>query len=202
MPSCACGLSVCRKARFSGAITSLVHCAARLAPRANSRRGISPVTARSWLPARHTAVCSRASSTHTSGSAPYPTRSPRHHSSAASLAATASSVASNACRLPWMSEMTATFIACGGAAAGALLVLWAGLRTAILGQGLDSLARTPLGIVVLHRVDQLAHEAGREVHARDHHARHLLGLHLVIDARKGDGELVVGVADVGEVGVY
>src|SRR5207249_6555513 len=128
----------------------------------------------------------------------------RHHSSAASLAATASSVASNAWRLPCMSEMTATFIAVAVSGRGALLVLclWPCLRPAVLGQVLDALARAPLGVVVLHRVDQLAHEARREVDARDDHARHLLGLDLVIDAREGDRELVVGVAHVREVRVH
>ena len=41
-----------------------------LAPSEKSSSGISPVTARSWFPARHTAACSRASSTQASGSAP------------------------------------------------------------------------------------------------------------------------------------
>jgi hypothetical protein len=41
-----------------------------------------------------------------------------------------------------------------------------------------------------------------EVDARDDHAGHLVGLDLVVDAREGHRELVVGVADVGEVGVY
>src|SRR5271157_1154513 len=76
------------------------------------------------------------------------------------------------------------------------------LAAAVLGQVLDALAGAPLGVVVLHRVDQLAHESRREVHARDDHARNLVGLDLVVYAGEGDGELVVGVADVGEVGVY
>ncbi len=76
------------------------------------------------------------------------------------------------------------------------------IPAAILGQVLDALAGAPLGVVVLHRVDQLAHEARGEVDAGDDHARNLFGLDLVVDAREGHRELVVGVADVGEVGVY
>src|ERR1700684_1571497 len=182
-------------------MTSLVHCAARLAPSENSSSAISPVTPRSWVPARHTAACSRASHTPASGSAAYTTRAPRHHSSAASLAATASRVASKACRLACMSEMTATFIAVADCCA-ALLLLRAGLRPAVLGQVLDALAGAPLGVVVLHRVDQLAHEARGEVHAGHNHAWNLLGLDLVVDPREGDGELVIGVTDVREVRVY
>ena len=45
-------------------------------PRGRTRRGRARrMTPRSWLPARHTAAWSRASSTQASGSAPYPTRS-------------------------------------------------------------------------------------------------------------------------------
>src|SRR5271157_4628154 len=101
-----------------------------------------------------------------------------------------------------MSEMTATFIAVAACCPAALLLLRAGLRTAVLGQILDALAGAPLGVVVLHRVDQLAHEARGDVDTRDDHARNLLGLDLVVDASESDGELVVGVADVGEVRVY
>src|ERR1700722_739266 len=129
--------------------------------------------------------------------------SPRHQSSEASLSATASSTASNACRLAWMSETTATFIGPGPSnGAAPLLVGFPGLGTAVLGQVLDALAGAPLRVVVLHRVDQLAHEARREVHARDDHARHLLGLDLMVDPGEGHRELVVGVADVREVRVY
>ena len=70
-----------------------------------------------------------------------------------------------------------------------------------LGQIPDALTGRPLGVVVLHRVDQLAHEARREVDARDDDPRHLDVVHLVIDARERHGELVVGVADVREVRV-
>ena len=70
-----------------------------------------------------------------------------------------------------------------------------------LGQLPDALARRPLGVVVLHRVDQLAHEARREVDAGDDDARHLVVVDLVVDAREGDRELVVRVADVREVRV-
>ena len=66
---------------------------------------------------------------------------------------------------------------------------------------LDALAGVPLGVVVLHRVDQLAHEARREVDAGDDDAGDLLVLDLVVDAREGDRELVVRVADVREVRV-
>ena len=70
-----------------------------------------------------------------------------------------------------------------------------------LGQALDALASLPAGVVVLERVDQLAHEARREADARDDDAGDLAGLDLVVDAREGDRELVVGVADVREVRV-
>src|SRR5690349_18056993 len=58
-----------------------------------------------------------------------------------------------------------------------------------LGQVLDALAGAPLGVVVLHRLDQLLHEAGRQVDAGDHHARYLLLLDLVVDPGEVDGEL-------------
>ncbi len=70
-----------------------------------------------------------------------------------------------------------------------------------LGQVLDPLGRLPLREVVLHRVDQLTHEAGRHAHARDDDPGDLFLLDLVVDAREGDRELVVRVADVGEVRV-
>src|SRR3712207_8563987 len=63
----------------------------------------------------------------------------------------------------------------------------------------DAFARLPLVEVVLHRVDELAHEARAEVDARHHDARDLLVVDLVVDARERDGELVVGVAHVREV---
>src|SRR5437588_7223229 len=112
----------------------------------------------------------------------------------------AASAASSAGRFACTSEMTATFT---GAiyrppqAAGLLLVA----VLVELGQVLDALLRLPLGVVVTHRIDQLLHEAGREVDPRHDDARHLLVLDLVVDPGEGDGELVVGVADVGEVGV-
>jgi STE24 endopeptidase len=72
---------------------------------------------------------------------------------------------------------------------------------AVLRQVLDSLAGLPLRVVVLHRVDQLAHELGRQVDPADDHPGDLLVLDLVIDASERHRELVVRVADVGEVGV-
>src|ERR1700704_4826920 len=51
--------------------------------------------------------------------------------------------------------------------------------TAVLGQVLDPLPGLPLGEVVLHRVDQLAHELRREVHAGGDDAGDLLLLDLV-----------------------
>ena len=70
-----------------------------------------------------------------------------------------------------------------------------------LGQVLDPLAGLPLGVVVLHGVDQLAHELRREVDARHDDAGDLLVLDLVVDTGERDRELVVRVADVGEVRV-
>src|ERR1700730_11238209 len=101
-----------------------------------------------------------------------------------------------------MSEMTATFMRVAVDARATLLLLWPGLRPAVLGKVLDALAGAPLGVVVLHRVDQLAHEARGHVHAGDDHAGNLLGLDLVVHPGEGDRELVVGVADVCEVRVY
>ena len=72
----------------------------------------------------------------------------------------------------------------------------------VLRQQLDALAGRPLRVVVLQRVDQLAHEERREVDAHDGDAGHLGVFDLVVDAREGDRELVVGVADVGEVRVH
>ena len=76
------------------------------------------------------------------------------------------------------------------------------LTPAPLGQVLDALAGLPLRVVVLHRVDQLVHELGAQVDARDDDAGDLVVLHLVVHARKRDRELVVGVAYVREVRVY
>ena len=89
---------------------------------------------------------------------------------------------------------------------GLLLVvvrrLFDSLTAAPLGQVLDALAGLPLRVVVLHRVDQLVHELGAQVDARDDDAGDLVVLHLVVHARKRDRELVVGVAYVREVRVY
>src|ERR1700677_1397803 len=125
-----------------------------------------------------------------------------------------------------MSEMTATFIPAGYEHRGAarawspfckspassryggrahrsnLVRAGPGLVSPVLGQVLDALAGAPLRVVVLHRVDQLAHEARGQVDAGDHDTGDLLRLDLVVDAGEGDGELVVGVADVSEVRVY
>src|SRR3954471_13405383 len=70
-----------------------------------------------------------------------------------------------------------------------------------LGQALDALAGSPLAVVVLQRVDQLAHETSGEVDPRDDHAGDLLLLDLMVDAGEGDAELVVRVRDVREVRV-
>ena len=59
----------------------------------------------------------------------------------------------------------------------------------------------PLGPVVLHGVDQLAHERGERFTRDDDDAGHLAVLDLVVDARERDRELVVGVRDVREVRV-
>jgi STE24 endopeptidase len=82
-------------------------------------------------------------------------------------------------------------------------VLGAALRRARrhLGQVLDALRGAPLGPVVLHRVDQLAHELGRQVEPGDDDAGHLALLDLVVHAGERDAELVVRVRDVGEVRV-
>src|SRR3954464_3790545 len=70
-----------------------------------------------------------------------------------------------------------------------------------LGQALDALAGSPLAVVVLQRVDQLAHEAGGEVDPGDDDAGNLLLLNLVVHAGERDAELVVGMRDVREVRV-
>ena len=70
-----------------------------------------------------------------------------------------------------------------------------------LGEVPDSLPGRPLRPRVLHRVEQLAHEAGRHVHAGDDDARDVAVLDLVVDARERERELVVREADVREVRV-
>src|SRR5215218_9364093 len=70
-----------------------------------------------------------------------------------------------------------------------------------LGKVPDPFAARPLRPRVLHRVHQLAHEAGRHVDARDDGTGHVALVDLVLDAGERDGELVVGEADVGEVRV-
>src|SRR6185312_7051680 len=102
----------------------------------------------------------------------------------------ASSTASNAWRFAWTSATIATRIARAGALLARLV------RAVELGEVLDPLARLPLRVVVLHRVDQLAHETRREVDARDDDAGDL-----VVHAREGDRELVLRVAHVREVRV-
>ena len=54
----------------------------------------------------------------------------------------------------------------------------------ILRQALDALAGAPLGVVVLHGVDQLAHEARGEVDARHDDPGDLVVLHLVVHPRE------------------
>ena len=68
----------------------------------------APSTARSWLPARQSAQRSRTRSAQASGSAPYPSTSPRHQISSTAAASIASSTASSAARLAWMSVIAAT----------------------------------------------------------------------------------------------
>jgi hypothetical protein len=58
-------------------------------------------------------------------------------------------------------------------------------RTLELGKALYRLARLPLGEVVLHRLDQLAHERRREVQACHRDARDLGILDLVVDPAGG-----------------
>jgi STE24 endopeptidase len=65
----------------------------------------------------------------------------------------------------------------------------------------DPLAVRPLRPGVGHGVHQLAHEALRHVHPGDDRSGDVPLVHLVLDAREGDRELVVGEADVGEVRV-
>src|SRR3954453_21419270 len=146
--------------------------------------------------------------------------SPRHQISCTSSRSTSDRTASRAWMLPWMSERTAMRIGRSSPRGyrglrrprppDRSLARFSGrrrrrvlgvLRPVVLGQVLDPLAGLPLGEVVLHGVDQLAHELRRQVHARDDHAGHLLVLDLVVDPGEGDGELVVGVADVREVRV-
>ena len=63
----------------------------------------------------------------------------------------------------------------------------------------DPLAGLPFRPGVLHRVDQLAHELVRDVHARDEHAGDLAALCLVLDPEEVERELVLREADVPEV---
>src|SRR5262249_45280501 len=70
-----------------------------------------------------------------------------------------------------------------------------------LGEVLDALDGRVLRPAVVESLDQLLRELLRHVHACHHHAGHLAVLDRVVDAREGDGELVVGEADVREVGV-
>src|SRR5450756_2045325 len=66
----------------------------------------------------------------------------------------------------------------------------------------DVLGRLPLAVVVGHGVEQLLEKARREVDAADDDAVHLARLlALVVETHERDRELVVRVADVGEVGV-
>src|SRR5215210_8605377 len=74
-------------------------------------------------------------------------------------------------------------------------------RRRVLGEVPDRLAARPLPPRVVHRVHQLAHEAARHVDARDDRPRYVALLDLVLDAREGQRELVVRVADVRKVGV-
>src|SRR5258707_11925485 len=83
-----------------------------------------------------------------------------------------------------------------GASESTLLV--ARLR---LAEGADSLGRLPLRPRVLHRRDQLLHEARRGVHARHDGAGDVALLDLVLAPRKRERELVAREADVGEVRV-
>ena len=86
---------------------------------------------------------------------------------------------------------------------GQALAPLAELRPVVdLGQALDALRRAPLGPVVLHGVDQLAHRLRGDRHAGDDDARHLVVLDLVVHARERQRELVVGVRDRREVRVY
>src|SRR4051794_6896567 len=121
--------------------------------------------------------------------------SPRHHSSSYPSRPACSSTASSACRLLWTSDMTATRKSWWLGGVGVVFAV-------VLGQQLDALPRRPLRVVVLQRVDQLAHEERRQVDPHDRDTGHLGALDVVVDARERDRELVVRVADVGEVRVH
>src|SRR3954453_11399484 len=135
--------------------------------------------------------------------------SPRHQISCTSSRSTSDKTASRAWRLPWMSERTAMRMRRSAVrrcrpAGQAIAEARRSARRAgvgrvvgatVLGQVLDALARLPLGVVVLHRVDELAHELRRQVDAGDDDAGDLLVLDLVVDAGERDGELVLRVAD-------
>lgn len=75
------------------------------------------------------------------------------------------------------------------------------VAVARLGQLADPFARGPLLVIVLHGVQELAHESRGQIHPTDDDARDLLVLNLMIDSGERDRELVVGVRDVREVGV-
>src|SRR3954465_1292092 len=121
--------------------------------------------------------------------------SPSDHSSSTPVEPACSMTASSACRLAWTSDMTATRKGAGLGGVGVVVAV-------VFRQQLDALAGRPLRVVVLERVDQLTHEERCEIDAHDRNAGHLRPLHVVIDARERDRELVVGMADVGEVGVH
>ena len=90
-------------------MTSCVQRAASAAPRENSSSDSSPVTARSWLPARQTSACSRdepAAVVGVGAVADEVAQAP--DLLAPGCAAMSASTASKAWRLPWMSETMAT----------------------------------------------------------------------------------------------
>src|SRR5207249_8525122 len=70
-----------------------------------------------------------------------------------------------------------------------------------LRQVLDALDGRVLRPAVVERVEQLLRELLRHVDARDDDPGDLALLDRVVDAGEGQRELVVGEADVGEVGV-
>src|SRR5262245_36047688 len=65
----------------------------------------------------------------------------------------------------------------------------------------DVLPARPLRVRVVHRVEKLVHEARGHVHAGHDYSGHVAFLDLVVEAREGQRELVVGEADVREVRV-
>ena len=147
----------------SGSMTSCVQRAASAAPRENSSSGRSPVTARSWFPARQSGgvVADQVDAVVRIGAVADDVAQAPDLARGRAVDVLEDGLEGVAIRVDVGEDGDLHGVRTPPTVAASALEVLALLVD--LGEVLDALAGAPAAVVVLHRVDQLAHEAGREV---------------------------------------